>query len=482
MHFLLILGLLQACTSSPPDDVPPDDTHPNDTQEPPALDSNCDSGSAAPDPLSLDWRIPEVDPRMEDPLIELLDVEVDLGAGRAYAVGQGGLFVYDLDPPTALGAFPPGGHGRYHHLELLGNDLLALSNRDSGITIVDTSSEPYQEVTSRFLQGAQGMTYVEPYLLVVNAQGSLAVLEINDSNQLTEVEVLEGLASPWNIAIDGSWAYVGLVPIDLSNPENPLLQDAVATAGGAQDLTLANGHAYVATGATGIEVFSLTQPDAPQSIGLIEYGTAIVSVSSDSGLLWGVGHEDLVALDISVPSEPMPLAIESTPQYGMHVTAAGSTAWVADWNLLDQFSIDKTQLAPAADPSPRELFLNRSGSGTITLRNRGASPLLITGAASEDNRLELAIDTIDVIPGDSAILRVSTAPGTEDLNTEICLATNDPNNPRQSIQVTNSKSIGPALAIGEEAPDFVLEDIDGNSLRLSDQLGHPVVLVYFATW
>jgi len=424
---------------------------------------------------------------MEDPLVELLDVEVDLDAGRAYAVGQGGLFVYDLSPPTALGSFPPGGHGRYHHLELLGNDLLALSNRDSGVFIVDTSSSPYQEVGSSFLQGAQGMAYVEPYLFVADAQGALAVLEINDSNQLTEVEVLEGLASPWDLVVDGSWAYVadnslGLVPIDLSNPEAPQLKEAVATAGGAQDLTVSDGHAYVATGATGIEVFSLTQPGAPESIGLIEYGTAIVSVSSDNGLLWGVGHEDLVVLDISVPSEPMPLAIESTPQYGMHVTAAGSTAWVADWNLLDQFSIDKTRLAPAVDPSPRELFLNRSGSGTITLRNRGASPLLITGAASEDSRLELAIDTIDIIPGGSATLRVSTTPGTEDLDTEICLATNDPNNPRQSIQVTNSKSIGPALAIGEEAPDFVLEDIDGNSLRLSDQLGHPVVLVYFATW
>jgi len=41
---------------------------------------------------------------------------------------------------------------------------------------------------------------------------------------------------------------------------------------------------------------------------------------------------------------------------------------------------------------------------------------------------------------------------------------------------------GTGVALGNDAPDFVLEDLDGNSHRLSEQLGHPVVLVFFATW
>lgn len=37
-------------------------------------------------------------------------------------------------------------------------------------------------------------------------------------------------------------------------------------------------------------------------------------------------------------------------------------------------------------------------------------------------------------------------------------------------------------AIGEAAPDFVLTDLDGNSHRLSDFQGRPVVVNFWATW
>ena len=41
---------------------------------------------------------------------------------------------------------------------------------------------------------------------------------------------------------------------------------------------------------------------------------------------------------------------------------------------------------------------------------------------------------------------------------------------------------GEGKVIGQQAPDFTLMDLDGNLHTLSDQLGHPVVLAYFATW
>jgi hypothetical protein len=36
--------------------------------------------------------------------------------------------------------------------------------------------------------------------------------------------------------------------------------------------------------------------------------------------------------------------------------------------------------------------------------------------------------------------------------------------------------------VGDPAPDFALEDLHGARWRLSEQLGHPVVLTYIATW
>lgn len=37
-------------------------------------------------------------------------------------------------------------------------------------------------------------------------------------------------------------------------------------------------------------------------------------------------------------------------------------------------------------------------------------------------------------------------------------------------------------ALGEPAPDFVAEVIDGGSFRLSDHLGEPVVINFWASW
>ena len=36
--------------------------------------------------------------------------------------------------------------------------------------------------------------------------------------------------------------------------------------------------------------------------------------------------------------------------------------------------------------------------------------------------------------------------------------------------------------LGQAAPDFALTDLNGDTHRLSEQLGAPVLLAYFATW
>jgi cytochrome c biogenesis protein CcmG/thiol:disulfide interchange protein DsbE len=41
---------------------------------------------------------------------------------------------------------------------------------------------------------------------------------------------------------------------------------------------------------------------------------------------------------------------------------------------------------------------------------------------------------------------------------------------------------GSATAIGTQAPEFVLADLDGNPVRLADLRGRPVVLNFWASW
>ena len=67
------------------------------------------------------------------------------------------------------------------------------------------------------------------------------------------------------------------------------------------------------------------------------------------------------------------------------------------------------------------------------------------------------------------------------LDGSICLVTNDPSEPLQTITLSATNT-GSAIGIGEMALDFTLSDLDGTPHTLSAQLGHPVVLAYFATW
>ena len=60
-------------------------------------------------------------------------------------------------------------------------------------------------------------------------------------------------------------------------------------------------------------------------------------------------------------------------------------------------------------------------------------------------------------------------------------SSNDPTTPLQSLSVSATNT-GSAIGIGEVALDFTLTDLDGTSHTLSQQLGNPVVLAYFATW
>jgi peroxiredoxin len=51
-----------------------------------------------------------------------------------------------------------------------------------------------------------------------------------------------------------------------------------------------------------------------------------------------------------------------------------------------------------------------------------------------------------------------------------------------AVQVTADLSLAVGAQIGLRAPDFTLATLDGQMMRLSDLIGRPVVISYWATW
>ena len=56
----------------------------------------------------------------------------------------------------------------------------------------------------------------------------------------------------------------------------------------------------------------------------------------------------------------------------------------------------------------------------------------------------------------------------------------DPDEPTFEITITGDQDGNPAL--GTEAADFTLQDLEGRSHTLSEAIGRPVFLAFFATW
>ena len=117
----------------------------------------------------------------------------------------------------------------------------------------------------------------------------------------------------------------------------------------------------------------------------------------------------------------------------------------------------------------------------LRVANLGGGDLVLEGLTVADPRVTAEVSRVEVPTGESSRVRLTYSGGGA-LDTELCLQTNDPDEPLLGLRLRDAPSGIDRDYLGTPAPDFDLEDLDGTPRRLSDQRGHPVVLVYFATW
>ena len=420
--------------------------------------------------------------------VELIDLE--LHSDRVYGVGQGGLMVYDVSDPAApalLGVNPAAGNGRYHRVEVIQDGLVAVTHRDRGLELVDVTDPAAMKtlgVISR--AGIEGLAWDGARLWLTDRARGLVPIDVSDPTRPVEGDATPGLSAPWELSpILNDWTYVsdnalGVVPIDLSDPDAPVIHPAVALPGATQHITVAEGHLYAAIGGAGVAVLSLTNPAAPSMLRVVPTGGSAAQVSAADGLLWVADHEGIVVYDLGDPTNPRPLAREQTEQFALAVRAApGDRAWVGDWNILSGWALDRDGAAPSLDPSTDSPRLPaEGGETTVRLTNRGDDTLTLSGATVGDERITVEVSATSIEPGEDALLRLTWSGG-ETLDTSLCLSSNDPDEPTLTLTLT-AGVVGDYL--GQAAPDFALTDLNGDTHRLSEQLGAPVLLAYFATW
>ena len=420
-------------------------------------------------------------------LIEILDS--DLSEDRFWAVGQGGLMSFDLSgtDPVLANVFT-GPAGRFHRLLLVDDStpLVYATHRDIGLVVVDRSDPSnLRSITSRSMSGLGGMTLANDRLYTTRHDGSLLVFDVTARQTPTLLTTIEAPGHPWTVVGNGDTLYTadnteGVGVFDRSDPDAPQYNKHVDIGSGAMDLAPTSEHLYVAAGSAGLIIMSTADPLNPVEVARVKTGSPLVDVSVSETTAWVVDHEAVWAVDVSDPTNPIVIGRRETPRFAMTVTGNGSEAWVGDWTAVSGYRahLDRAQSTLIASPDTV-----RIPSGTdqaiVQLTNLGASDgRVLSWDASEDDATATIIDTA-IGPGSTTDLIIDWP--TDASNGLFCVRTNDPTAPEVQVLIQRSDN-DLSVDLGTPAPDFELTSLEGETVRLSEQLGHPVLLVYFATW
>jgi hypothetical protein len=440
------------------------------------LPASCEAPSSLPtDPLALTGEV-RVTQDGRAGFLEALDVEVV--DGIAFVVGMGRMVIADITNPAApVKLYGPAETeaGKLHRVEPLQAGFLATSQREEGVLLWDVRdpSAPANVATIVGV-GMEGLAFAEGRLFVGVRDEGVRVYDVSDPAKPVETGRGGALSGTWELAATGDgWLYaadasMGLVPFDVSDPDRPAMGSPLTFDGGVLHARYADDRVYVSLGSAGIAVVDVLDRSAPVDLGRFETGGSVVMTDVAEGRLWAVDHRAVTVFDLATG---LPIQQDLVEQFSLAVSATGNRAVVGDWNLIEVWSLGEGS-APALDLVDDVRHAN--GAAEVTLTNRGGADLSLLGASADDDDAIIEVSGALLPPGESAVLRVSGLT----TDTQLCLASNDPDGPTRPV-VMRAAAAPPA---GVAAPDFALVDLDGTTRRLSEQLGNPVLLVYFATW
>jgi len=196
--------------------------------------------------------------------------------------------------------------------------------------------------------------------------------------------------------------------LDVSSPSAPAEIGSLPSASSAYDVAVDGSFAYVADASRGLYVLDVADPSAPVEVGQAEgKGTALDVVVRNGHAFVAAQFEGLSIYDVQDPSAPLEVANQATPYYARGLDVDGSTAYVADLT-------GGLRVIDVADPSaPSEIgSAALAGANHVAVRN-GVAYVAAGGAG---------VGVVDVsVP--SAPVLVTTVP-TADLASDIAVEGN----------------------------------------------------------
>lgn len=139
-----------------------------------------------------------------------------------------------------------------------------------------------------------------------------------------------------NVDVSGDFAYVaagatGLQVINVSNRRSPAIVGSLDTPGNANDVRIVGNQAYVADGSAGLRIIDVANPMNPTLLGSVDTpGEAQDVVVSGTRAYVADGASGLQIIDVSNPAAPVIIGSVDTPGTAKGVDVSGNIAVVAD--------------------------------------------------------------------------------------------------------------------------------------------------------
>lgn len=158
-----------------------------------------------------------------------------------------------------------------------------------------------------------------------------------------------------NVDVAGDYAYVaagatGLQVVDVSDGRLPHIVGSADTPGNANDVRVVGDLAYVADGAAGLQIIDVSTPTAPVLVGSLDTPVFAHDVVVRAGRAFVADRQGgLRVIDVSVPTAPVEVGFLSsdTPVSGVDVNEAGTLAALAQGSTVRIVDVSNPS-APAA--------------------------------------------------------------------------------------------------------------------------------------
>jgi len=306
-------------------------------------------------------------------------VEVSLDsntAWRAVSMAVSGRFIFLADPggPGTSGSLKIFDVADPVHPKLTGyfdgvnqpagamtvDNRLAYVTSDDGLAIVDISeptapSRAGLYMLDRLPDLGRDIVVSGSYAYIADGWSGLLVVDISRPNNPLIVSSLDTAGIAWGLALDGNLVYVadeynGLRVIDISNPINPVevgFYDLPGQFEFFHNVTIADKYAYVADGGyeageIGLRVLNVSNPAKPTAEGYLTLKMPEqerpfariedVVVAGDYAYV-AAGTAGLRVIDVTEPAAPVEVGSYETPGRADNLAVSGRFAFLVDGDL-----------------------------------------------------------------------------------------------------------------------------------------------------